>query len=249
MTATLAPPDLRVGWHDVECAGYTADLPLWRELHAAHPGPVLDVGAGTGRVALDLARAGAEVTALDVDPLLLAALRARAAAGRLHVATACADARGFSLLPTRFALVLVPMQTLQLLPAARDRAAFLARARAHLAPGGRLAVTLAGVLEPFGADHPFLPPPDTGEHEGWELASQPLALRLAPGRAIVERVRRATPPGGGPPVEQPDRVVLALVPPAALLAEGAAAGLRPLGVRAIPPTGDHVGSEVVMWGG
>ena len=49
-------------WHDVECGAYEADLPLWRELAS---GRVLDVGAGTGRVALDLARAGHPVTALD----------------------------------------------------------------------------------------------------------------------------------------------------------------------------------------
>ena len=42
-----------VVWHDVECGRYSADLALWRELAAREPGPVLDVGAGTGRVALD----------------------------------------------------------------------------------------------------------------------------------------------------------------------------------------------------
>ena len=47
-----------VVWHDVECGRYDADLPLWRELAASARRPVLDVGAGTGRVALDLARAG-----------------------------------------------------------------------------------------------------------------------------------------------------------------------------------------------
>ncbi len=59
-------------WHDVECSRYDADFALWRELAAAAGGPILDVGAGTGRVALDLAAAGHEVVALDLDPLLLA---------------------------------------------------------------------------------------------------------------------------------------------------------------------------------
>ena len=67
-------------WHDVECGGYAADLPLWRELAAREAGPVLDVGAGTGRVALDLARAGHDVTALDRDAG--AARRARRARRR-----------------------------------------------------------------------------------------------------------------------------------------------------------------------
>ena len=45
-------------WHDVECGAYEADLELWRELAREAPEGVLDVGAGTGRVALRLARAG-----------------------------------------------------------------------------------------------------------------------------------------------------------------------------------------------
>ena len=52
-------------------------------------GPVLDVGAGTGRVALALARAGHEVIALDADPELLGELRApRRRAARAHRAAA-----------------------------------------------------------------------------------------------------------------------------------------------------------------
>ena len=41
-------------WHDLECGGYDLDLPLWRELADREGSPVLDVGAGTGRVAPDL---------------------------------------------------------------------------------------------------------------------------------------------------------------------------------------------------
>jgi len=52
-------------WHDVECGAYAADLPLWRDLAISHAGPVLDVGAGTGRVSLHLAGQGHRVVALD----------------------------------------------------------------------------------------------------------------------------------------------------------------------------------------
>ena len=51
-------------WHDVECGGYRADLEFWRELAE---GAILDVGAGTGRIALRLAEEGHDVTALDLD--------------------------------------------------------------------------------------------------------------------------------------------------------------------------------------
>jgi 2-polyprenyl-3-methyl-5-hydroxy-6-metoxy-1,4-benzoquinol methylase len=75
-------------WHELECGRYRADLDLWRELAGAARGPVLEIGAGCGRVALKLARAGHEVTALDRDAQLLAALRQ--AAGGLAVQTVCA---------------------------------------------------------------------------------------------------------------------------------------------------------------
>ena len=58
---------MSVIWHDLECGTYAEDLPLWRSLAAEHGDPVLDVGAGTGRVALDLARSGYRVFPLVPD--------------------------------------------------------------------------------------------------------------------------------------------------------------------------------------
>ena len=66
-------------WHDLECGGYAADLPFWRALARRHGGPVLDVGAGTGRVALVLARDGLAVIALEHDRVLADELARRAA--------------------------------------------------------------------------------------------------------------------------------------------------------------------------
>jgi len=77
---TLARTSTASIWHDLECGGYAEDLPLWRELAGGAGGPVLDVGAGTGRVTLDLATRGAVVTALDVDADLLDELARRRAA-------------------------------------------------------------------------------------------------------------------------------------------------------------------------
>jgi SAM-dependent methyltransferase len=229
-------------WHDVECGGYTADLPLWRELAAAEAGPVLDVGAGTGRVALDLAAAGREVWALDREPELLETLTERAAARGVRVETVVADARDFAI-DRRFGLIIVPMQTIQLLA---ERDGFLSAARRHLAPGGLLAVALTGALEAFDARNGMLPPPDVREIGGWRYESYPMAVRIQPGGARIERVRRTIPPDGGPVTECDDVIELAHVDVVRLEAEGRAAGLAPEPARHIAPTPEHVGSEVVL---
>jgi SAM-dependent methyltransferase len=227
-----------VVWHDVECGGYSADLPLWHELARAEPGPVLDVGAGTGRVALELARAGHAVTALDREPELLEALRARAPA----IATVVADAADFDL-GRRFGLVIVPMQTIQLLPA---RGGFLASARRHLRPGGLLAIAITAAMEDFGElPGELLPHPDVGAVAGWRFASQPTAVRALPGATRIERVRRSFAPDGGV-TEEYDAIELAHVTVDQLQAEGRAAGFTPEPARSIDATADHVGAEVVL---
>jgi SAM-dependent methyltransferase len=230
-----------VVWHDVECGRYTADLALWRELAAAEGGRVLDVGAGTGRVALDLARAGHDVTALDREPALLEALSARARAAGLDVATVAADARGFSL-GRRFGLIAVPMQTIQLLP---ERAGFLAAARRHLAPGGLLAVAITGPLEDFGDLDHELPAPDVATVAAWRFASQPTAVRALRGATRIERVRRAFAPDGRV-TEEDDVIELAHLTVEQLEQDGRAAGLCSEPARTIPATTEHVGSEVVL---
>jgi SAM-dependent methyltransferase len=226
-------------WHDIECGGYADDLPLWRELAETASGPVLDVGAGTGRVTLDLARRGHEVVALDVDDELLAALRDRARG--LPVQTVVGDARDFSL-GRRFALVLAPMQTVQLLDGRHTE--FVHCAAAHLEPGGVLAVALA---DPPAYDGEVRPLPDMRERDGWLWSSQPVAIRRTPEGMAIERVRETVSPSGERTVEH-DRIVLAVTTPDAVEAAGRACGLRPIERRTIAETEDYVGSEVVVMG-
>jgi SAM-dependent methyltransferase len=228
----------KVVWHDVECGGYAVDLPLWEELAAEVEDPVLDVGAGTGRVALALARAGHEVIALDLDAELLEELTRRAAG--LPVRTLVADAAAFELAQP-VSLIIVPMQTIQLLA---DRGPFFAAARRALKPGGRLAIAIATGLEAFdgGAALPF---PDLGEADGHRFVSQPVAIRLLDDGVRIERIRQLIAPDGTRETTE-DAVHLATVSPAELAEEAAEHGLEAEALRHIPETPEHVGSEVVI---
>jgi SAM-dependent methyltransferase len=243
-------------WHDLECGSYSADLPLWRELAEAAAGPVLDVGAGTGRVTLDLGRAQADrrVTALDLDPVLLSALRERAAG--LDVETVCADARSFRLLREDFALCLVPMQTIQLLSDDAERAVFLCCARAHLRPGGLLACAIVTELEPFDLTAGFVGPSPETVHVGDALyVSRATSVRVLPERIAIERMRRIIAFDSGQsserhPISGADGernvVELARVSASELEDEGSKVGFHPEPAVAIEPTDEHVGSVVVM---
>lgn len=229
-------------WHDLECGGYTADLPIWRDLAAEGGGPVLDVGAGTGRVALDLAGLGHDVTALDHDEELLATLRARA--GDLSVATVHADARRFAL-DRRFAVILVPMQTIQILGGAPGRAAFLRCARAQMAPEGRLAAALAVDLEASEPEESAFPVPDLREIDGVVYASQPIAVRPGDGQWVIERLREVVAVDGRRTVSR-DEIRLDRLDPDQLAGEALPLGLKVEEVRHVGETEEHVAAEVVV---
>jgi SAM-dependent methyltransferase len=238
--------DPAVVWHDIECGAYRADLAMWRGLAEEHGGPVLDVGAGTGRVALDLAGAGWEVTALDHDPKLIEEL-ARRAEG-LPVGVELADARDFEL-GREFALILVPMQTIQLLGGSAARRQFLRCARAHLHAAGVLAVAVTEQFDLYrpGPGQPELPP-GVARRGGTVYASRPVAVRRSGDAVVLER-RRETITSNGRAVAEPDVVRVDWLSADELEREASGCGLNPAGRHTIPATKDHVGSVVVMLGG
>jgi SAM-dependent methyltransferase len=133
----------------------------------------MDIGAGTGRVTLALARAGVPVIAVDVEERLLQALERRASG--LPVETLIADARALPPGPA-VPLIVVPMQTLQLLGGRQGRAGFLRAARERLAPGGLIAAALADPVGCFDDEHPDPPPPETREIAGVIYSTQLLAV-------------------------------------------------------------------------
>lgn len=86
------------------------DVPFYRELVHEHGSPVLELGCGTGRVALELAREGADVVGVELSPAMLSLAQAKAAHEELGVTLALGDLRSFEL-DQRFALVLLTYNT------------------------------------------------------------------------------------------------------------------------------------------
>ncbi|MDE2669402.1 MAG: class I SAM-dependent methyltransferase [Chloroflexota bacterium] len=132
------------------------DLDFWLPFVAEHGGPVLEVGAGTGRIAVPLARAGHAVTALDPSPAMLAVARRRAAAERLAVSFLDGRLPGAELPPAAFATVILPNDVFLACAAEDEQVRALRAASTLLAPRGRLA------LEVAGPGH-WLDPDDNGE--------------------------------------------------------------------------------------
>ncbi|HET9123913.1 MAG TPA: class I SAM-dependent methyltransferase [Solirubrobacteraceae bacterium] len=240
----------RVVWHDIECGRYREDLSLWLGLAAelAGSGPVLDVGSGTGRVSVALARGGHPVVALDLDRDLLAALESRATG--LPVQVVCADARSFTIPGAAFPLIIVPMQTIQLLGGADGHRAFLQRARAHLAQGGAIAVAIAATedFEEFEyRDGDLAPLPDIAEIDGRAYFSQPTAVRRVGDAFRLERRREIVEPDGARSSEE-DRITLDIVSAEGLARTAAEVGLGLRSRRRVAATAEHIGSEVVILG-
>lgn len=227
-------------WHDVECGSYEADLPLWEELAERCGGPVLELGCGTGRVVLHLARRGHRVIGLDRDPDLLAALESRGAG--LPASVLEADARAFEA-EDPVSLVLAPTHLLQLLSGPGERAECLRCIAASLRPGGLFAaVIIEAMPEPDGAPPPL---PDVREVDGWVYSSLAIEAAIGPGEIVVRRLRQTVSPEGSLS-EEPNEVRIATFTAAALESEAAAFGLVPAGRREIPATELHVGSLAVL---
>jgi SAM-dependent methyltransferase len=246
----IAAPEAALAFHDAECGGYGADLGLWSELAAAHAAdaPVLDLGAGSGRVALALAGEGHRVLAIERDPLLAAALVSRAAAAghAASIEVLVADALDLDVAGPRHptpALALAPMQFLQLFDEA-DRARVLAGVAATIAPGGLLAVALLDESVPLSSGEPE-PLPDVREVNGWVHSSLPLEVRLTEEAVEVTRLRQVVSPTGEL-TESHDTIRLHRLDPARLAEEAAACGLRGREVRRVAQTEEHVASVAVL---
>jgi SAM-dependent methyltransferase len=131
-------------------ASFRGDAEWYRSKARQFGGPVLELGAGTGRISLGIAQDGVPVHALDSDPAMLERLTQKLAQQplevRQHVVVRVGDMRTFTL-TERFALIIAPFRGFLHNLTEHDQLACLDRVRAHLRPGGCFA---------FNVFHPSL---------------------------------------------------------------------------------------------
>lgn len=124
-------------WND-----FTGDLAMYEQFAQRSELPALDLGAGTGRVSLHLARNGHEVVALDASTAMLNRLRGRVEPSfEPHMRIVQADMRDFAL-DERFDLIFCAANTFQHLLTHDDQRAALGCVAAHLAAGGVFVVEM-----------------------------------------------------------------------------------------------------------
>jgi len=136
-------------WENAQTLG-RRDVPFWRRIAAAAGGPVLELGCGTGRVTVPLARGGVDLIGVDRSAPMLERARQRVARAWRNQRSAVghqpvfvrADIRALPFGDRAFPMVLAPYGILQSLIRPRDLSAALASVARVIEPGGTFGVDL-----------------------------------------------------------------------------------------------------------
>ncbi len=131
------------GLYDETARGIPGDVEFYRDLAVASGGPVIELGVGTGRIAIPTAQAGAKVIGIDLVPEMLAVAQARATAAgvasRVHLVEG--DMRTFTV-DQPVPLVTIPFRAFLHNIEDADQSATLRACHRALQPGGCLALNV-----------------------------------------------------------------------------------------------------------
>jgi len=137
--------DAMAAWYDFDYERrMRADLPFWRRCARESGGPVLELGAGTGRVAGFLAKAGFDVVGVELSREMVAraeARRARLGAAGRRLRFVAGDMSRLAV-RGRFRTILVPFRAFNHLYTVERQLAALEGIRRRLAPGGLVVLDL-----------------------------------------------------------------------------------------------------------
>ena len=177
-------------WYDLDFAPLTDDIEMLQEL-AASAERVLELGAGSGRIAVPLALNGLQVTAVDSSEAMLAVGEPRMKQAGVNVIRA--DMRCLQL-AEQFDLVLIGLSTFQHLLRREDQLAALNVARRHLAEHGRLVIDwTAPRPDDIEPSPPIMHQEWIRESNTGELVTKSASQELALDRSCGDTLDRAQP--------------------------------------------------------
>jgi len=125
--------------YDIE-SSFEYDIPLYLELAESFGGPILELGSGTGRVTIPLAKAGHKMTGLDISPPMVKRACDKATEQGVSVEFQVADCRNFSL-ERSFGLIIMPYNAIMHILDRPSYEALFACVHKHLKPDGRFSFT------------------------------------------------------------------------------------------------------------
>jgi SAM-dependent methyltransferase len=131
--------------YDLDCEQHSDDIPFYESLARDAGGAALELGVGTGRVAVALARAGIAVSGIDSSEAMLGRARCRASDEGVAVELQRARMERFEL-GRSFGLIYAAFGTFHHLLTEEAQRSCLASVALHLAPGGTFACDLRPLL-------------------------------------------------------------------------------------------------------
>jgi SAM-dependent methyltransferase len=173
--------------YDRWCRSVVEDVDFYVDLALQAGGPMLEIGVGSGRIAIPTALAGVRVVGVDTSPVQLALARAKAARVGVELELVEGDMRALPPLG-RFPLVTVPFRAFLHLRDDGERVAVLRGLRERLDAGGTLAFD---VFHPDREDieetHArWIPRDDVLERALWFPAERRLLLAVRGGGTEAE---------------------------------------------------------------
>jgi SAM-dependent methyltransferase len=164
------------------------DIGFYVEEAVRSAGPVLELGVGTGRIAVPMALAGVAVVGVDRSAAMLEIARERAALCGVEVDLRLGDLRDPPV-EGRFGLVAIPFRSLLHMETDADRRVALRAVRSRLAPGGRFVFDVfAPGADDIAETHGrwLEREPGIWERAEWDVASRTLILRVRGAEAESE---------------------------------------------------------------
>jgi SAM-dependent methyltransferase len=203
-----AIPDFGMLYDAVPLYAARTDVGFYVEEARRTNGRILELGSGTGRVLIPIAREGRTIVGVDGSRQMIARCNEKLAAEpenvRRRATVHFGDLRAFDIGET-FSLAIAPFRVLQQLSTIDEQLAFFSSAARHLEPGGRLVLDVFNpnyerLLSHTGEEHEDTPAQPLGDGRVFRRAFRITRVRWTDQVTETELLYYVSPASGAPPV-------------------------------------------------